>query len=220
MKLLEYGGIAALAVDPHDARRVFLSAQCINLDLGPCAPPLQSADGGATWRDLSHPPGIIVQFLFDPVLRGTVYALTLHLCASCSPGNITATVYKSTDGGTSWSPVSSGLPATGVGATTSISKLVLNVRSSGTLYAATQAGLFRTRDGGVSWSVTGLSLRVKDVAIDPWDPNVLYTATDGGSRSTKAFPTSSRRRSSSTPPGPFSMRRPCSATVGSAACTT
>ncbi|HJW14444.1 MAG TPA: hypothetical protein VJ776_07100, partial [Thermoanaerobaculia bacterium] len=110
----------------------------------------------------------------------TVYALALHLCADCSPGNITTTVYKSTDGGASWSPASSGLPSTGVALTVSVSKLVLDAKSPGTVYAATQTGLFRTRDGGASWSVTGLLSRVKDVAIDPWDSNVLYSATDGG----------------------------------------
>jgi len=177
--LLEYGGIAALAVDPRDPNRIFLSVSCINLDVGPCSPPLQSADGGATWQELGHPPGIIGQFVFDPMIRGTVYALAWHICTDCFPAFIT-TVFKTTDGGVSWSPANSGLPATGFGNTASVLKLVLDTKSPGTVYAASQAGLFRTRDGGVSWSVTGLSVSAKDVAIDPWDSSVLYAATDGG----------------------------------------
>jgi photosystem II stability/assembly factor-like uncharacterized protein len=176
-KIASLGYVSALAVDPFNRDTVYQSFTCINL-LG-CPTPVKSADGGKTWEPLplDGASGVIGQFLPDPTSAGTVYILTHELCVTCSPAGIRSNVFKSTNGGSSWSPAGSGLPVSGVMQTSfSVTRLVMD-RDPGSVYAATQRGLFRTTDGGGSWSVTGLTLSVEDLAIDPWDRDVLYAAT-------------------------------------------
>ena len=156
-RIASLGYVSALAVDPFNRDTVYQSFTCINL-LG-CPAPVKSTDGGKTWAPLplNGVSGVIGQFLPDPTSPGTVSILTSTLCATCSPASVQANVFKSTNGGASWSPAGSGLPVSGVALSSSISRLVMD-RGSADVYAATQKGLFRTTDGGGSWRVTGLTL--------------------------------------------------------------
>ena len=84
-----------------------------------------------------------------------------------------ATLYQSRDGGQSWSE--SGLSNLGVAA------LAIDRMNSSTLYVGTQgSGVFKSTDGGVSWTAvnTGLiDLSISDLAIDPQTPSTLYAGT-------------------------------------------
>ena len=91
-------------------------------------------------------------------------------------------VYKSVDGGKSW---------TNVGLETSehIAKIVVDPRDSNTVYVASQGplwrsggerGLYKTTDGGESWNlVLEISEKtgVTDLLMDPRDPDVLIAAS-------------------------------------------
>src|SRR5262249_26464013 len=49
-----------------------------------------------------------------------------------------------------------------------------------TLYAGTYGGVFKSTDGGATWTVTGLAkTNVNVLAIDPLHPSVLYAGTTG-----------------------------------------
>jgi photosystem II stability/assembly factor-like uncharacterized protein len=180
-KIAALGYVAALAVDPLNRDTVYQSFTCVNL-LG-CPAPVKSTDGGMTWAPLplDGVSGVIFQFLLDPNTAGALYIVTNSLCADCSPPGLKTAVYKSTNGGASWSPAGSGLPVSPLSISNPsipVPRLVMDRRSTA-VYAATQKGLFRTTDGGDSWSVTGLTVPVEDLAIDPRDPDVLYAATNG-----------------------------------------
>ncbi|NRB61761.1 MAG: hypothetical protein HRU40_01805 [Saprospiraceae bacterium] len=91
-------------------------------------------------------------------------------------------VYKSTDGGESWTNM-------GLKETHHIGRIVVHPQDTNTVYVAgmghlwgpnEERGLYKTTDGGVSWDKilyiddeTG----VVDIAMDPSDPEILYTAT-------------------------------------------
>ncbi len=91
-------------------------------------------------------------------------------------------VYKSIDGGKSWENV-------GLSESEHIAKIVVDPRDSNAVYVAAQGplwgsggdrGLFKTTDGGKSWTNvleidehTG----VTDLLMDPRDPDVLYAAS-------------------------------------------
>src|SRR5262249_36756698 len=64
-----------------------------------------------------------------------------------------------------------------------VTAFALDPRTSTTIYAATARGLYRTTDGGSSWSRLGTGLRdhsLLSVAVDPHSPRSLYAATDTG----------------------------------------
>src|SRR5262249_37762981 len=86
-------------------------------------------------------------------------------------------VFKSTNGGASWSAANSGLE-------TSINSLAIDPLKPSTLYAATwDRGVFKSTDAGSTWNAvnSGLTtLRVQSLVIDPKDPSRLYAGTNGG----------------------------------------
>src|SRR5207249_2244542 len=110
----------------------------------------------------------------DPQTPTTLYATSGSYVGSLFIGG----VFKSTDGGESWSAVSAGLPNLPVPA------LAIDPQTSTTLYAGTQGGgVFKSTDGGESWSDfnTGLTnLLVSSVVVDPRRPTTLYAGTQGG----------------------------------------
>jgi photosystem II stability/assembly factor-like uncharacterized protein len=91
-------------------------------------------------------------------------------------------VYRSADGGGSWENL-------GLADSQHISKIVVHPEDPATVYVASQGplwsaggerGLYKTTDGGSTWSnvlSAGEWTGVTDVVMDPRDPQVLYAAT-------------------------------------------
>ena len=136
----------------------------------------KSTDGGVTWVNARVATGVST-LAIDPQDQDTVYAATY------SSG-----VLKSTNGGASWSSVNSGLPFNKASDGSSylywVRALVVDPQNSNTVYAGTAGGgVFKSTDGGASWSAlnSGLtSLSVNALAIDPQNPNKRYVGTLGG----------------------------------------
>jgi len=106
----------------------------------------------------------------DATTPGTLYA-----------GN-SGGVFKSTDGGNTWSVTNTGLPETSY-----VSALALDPTTPGTLYAGGDAisGVFKSTDGGGTWSAADAGLPetayVSVLVLDPTTPGTLYARTgDGG----------------------------------------
>jgi PKD repeat protein len=93
-------------------------------------------------------------------------------------------LFRSTDGGVSWTPLTNGLPST------TITALKFDPASPSTFYAGTIVGLFRSTDGGASWTSLNAGLTntfVNAFAIAPGSPPTLYAGTFG--ESVFRFPT-------------------------------
>jgi hypothetical protein len=84
-------------------------------------------------------------------------------------------VFKSTNGGTNWSAVNTGLTNTYVYA------LAIDPATPTTLYAGTWGGgVFKSTNGGTNWSAVNTGLTntyVWALAIDPATPTTLYAGT-------------------------------------------
>lgn len=84
-------------------------------------------------------------------------------------------VFKSTDGGSTWNLAKQ---------LQNVYALAVDPSHSDTIYAGTNGnGVYKSPDGGITWSPhnNGLSnTGVWDVAVDPSNPSVLYTATGSG----------------------------------------
>jgi len=97
-------------------------------------------------------------------------------------------IWKSTNSGNSWSPMSDNLPQIGV------SGIAIDHANSDIIYIATgdddagdtsSVGVFKSTDGGVTWAQTGLNpgnspSSMNDIYINPTDSNMLWVATNIG----------------------------------------
>jgi photosystem II stability/assembly factor-like uncharacterized protein len=92
--------------------------------------------------------GPLLSLAVDPHTPAIVYAGTGHA------GMLVGTVFKTTNGGVDWAPANTGLPDVFVRA------LVIDPQTPSTIYAGTSgafigsvfAGMFKSIDGGMSWS--------------------------------------------------------------------
>jgi len=118
--------------------------------------------GDATsWRSLGPEGGEVRALLVDPAVEGRIFA-----------GTLGGRVFVSDDGGDSWSPVAPGLLVAW------INDLALAPGAGGTLYAATDQGVFRLPAASGVWEPASLGLppkpEVSRLAIDPRTPTTLY----------------------------------------------
>jgi photosystem II stability/assembly factor-like uncharacterized protein len=155
----------SLAVDPLDSGSVY----ALN-DRGI----LKSTDGGGSWRVVS-PQGTAddpfpYKFGWVVVAPGeggpsTVYA-----------GGNARGVFKSLDGGSTWTLATSGLFAT------SIDSLAIDPQNPITVYTGDGAGLYESPDGAVSWSATPIlpGVGVFALANDPQEPGTVYASGPNG----------------------------------------
>jgi len=141
---------------------------------------------GVAWTNVGPSPAAVEAFAVDLQGSGTVFI-----------GTISGGVRKSTDGGSTWSVVNSGLTTTG------IQTLAMDSSGPQTVYAGTGGGLFKTGDRGATWqNIPAISGAIASVATDPNHSGVVYAgvfnnlangsirkSADGGVTWTTIFPT-------------------------------
>src|SRR5438445_338958 len=194
-----YGALRWRLIGPHRGGRVLAVA---GVPGDPATFYFGAVDGGV-WR--TRNAGVTWEPLFDdepiasvgalavaPSDRSIIYVGTgeasLRSDITYGPG-----LYKSTDGGATWTPLSGhGLPAGPLG------RIGLAVGHDRRVYvligATTGAGLYRSDDGGVTWQLAGTDPRITNrnwyfcrVTVDPHNSDIVYVpnvallkSTDGG----------------------------------------
>jgi photosystem II stability/assembly factor-like uncharacterized protein len=130
---------------------------------------VKTTDGGATW---THVVSDIASVLgLAPSDPATLYAALYDKAMS-----------KSTDGGRTWSRIMIGLPqdffySYSMGGWEA-GPMAIDPASSSTVYIQKSQGLFKTIDGGVSWTqVSGITSR--SLVIDERNTRTLYAAENG-----------------------------------------
>jgi photosystem II stability/assembly factor-like uncharacterized protein len=137
----------------------------------------KSTDAGRTWQVTggsasSLPPSCCGDsedaLAVDPGRPQTLYAA------------VGDTVLATTDGGANWHPMANGLPANDV------TSLAVDPQRSRTVYASVQTDLnraksnavagaiYKTTDGGQTWSEVFSGFGVQKVAVDPARPSTVY----------------------------------------------
>ena len=128
-----------------------------------------STDGGSTWKQLQGlPQRYAAHVEFDPTNNDTFYVSFTTTAA-------TGRLFKTTNGGNSFSMIDSGLPQVPVHV------LRVDPGDAKTLYAGTDVGLYRSSDSGATWARFGTGLpavSIWDVAILP-DGSMMRIATHG-----------------------------------------
>lgn len=144
---------------------------------------LKSTDAGVTWTAVNH--GLPQTAASPPIF---ISAITIAPSGTLYVGEWGRGLFRSTDAGASWAPINRGLPVNrfsghDAGAFTSIAVDALDPSS---VYAGIEdAGVFRSTDGGDSW--TAFNAGLLDLR-DPWvtvsaQPagSTLYVGTEGSS---------------------------------------
>lgn len=100
-------------------------------------------------------------------------------------------LFKTISAGAVWFPLATDLPLSGVAgiAVNPQNPDIIYVLSGssndgvdffGKPYGAPSAGIFKTMDGGITWSSIATLTTGRDIVIDPINPNILLVATSGG----------------------------------------
>jgi photosystem II stability/assembly factor-like uncharacterized protein len=136
----------------------------------------KSTDGGARWVPLGG--GLPVPLSVATLAADPSHPSRLYL------GAYYGGLWRSTDGGASWKPGSRGLP---LGDRTPVSMVAVPGRPSGTAlavvrsaYPETPRGIFRTTNGGYSWTRLSNAPEgyVWAFAVSPSEPRTLYVSVE------------------------------------------
>jgi photosystem II stability/assembly factor-like uncharacterized protein len=188
--------ISWIVVDPNNPEVVYVAALGHLFASNPERGVFKSTDGGKSWKKILYVnagTGAIC-LAMDPSDPQVLYAAMWQMSRrhwTFSSGGPGSGIYKTTDGGASWSNISHrpGLPGGMFG------KVGLAVAPSkpNVVYALIQAdykgqagGLFRSDDAGASWKLINNSMDITQrafyymtVYVDPKDPNTIYLPNVG-----------------------------------------
>jgi photosystem II stability/assembly factor-like uncharacterized protein len=186
--------ITAILVDPKDANRVFVAAQ--GHPYGPNAERgvFRSNDGGQTFEKVLYKDENTgaADLAFDPSNPQTIYAVMW--AARVAPWEVRSGesfiaagsgIFKSTDGGSNWRPLTKGLP----GSEDGVGRIGIAVSNSDTkrVYASVEAkknaGVYASNDAGETWKLVNSDRRIggrgpgaAGIAVAPDNPDVIYVA--------------------------------------------
>jgi photosystem II stability/assembly factor-like uncharacterized protein len=194
--------IASIIVDPKDPNRLFVAAQ--GHPYGPNSERgvYRSLDGGQTFQKILYKDENVggMDLVFDPRNSQVIFA---SMWASRRPPWTVGSgyngpgsgLYKTTDGGNTWHPLTKGLP----GETEGIGRIgpAISPSDPDRLYAWVNAkkgsGIYRSDDGGESWQQMNDEERVWGrgddfgcVRVDPRNKDVIYVANTSTYKSTDA----------------------------------
>ncbi len=161
------GDGAAIAISPHNPDVIFTCGYGY-INNAYRIQTSYTTDNGLTWiRDtIMDSIARVNALIFDPfvpnrILMGgdSIYNYKLLLV--------------STDLGNTWEHTGNGL--SGI-----VYTLAASPRTPGLMYAGTNQGLYRSTDGGISWSRTGTFTMVRSLVIDPANDSLIYAGTSTG----------------------------------------
>jgi photosystem II stability/assembly factor-like uncharacterized protein len=190
--------IGKIVVDPRDSNVVFVAAQGPLWSAGGERGLYKTTDGGKTWKSVitvSENTGV-TDVVIDPSNPDTMYAASWqrrrHFYTLVNGGPESA-MYKSVDGGNTWTKLRSGLPAGDLGRI----GLAVSPVDTNVVYATVEAsgilsGIFRSPDKGATWEKMSPNIAQAmyygQIIADPknvdrvYIPNVVFQVSDDGGR--------------------------------------
>ncbi len=198
--------IARIAIDPHDPQRVLIGALGDPFRDGAERGVFRTTDGGRTWRKTLYlgPSSGVSDLVADPREGRTVFAGMWQVRREpwrLTSGGPQGGLYRSRDGGETWTKLTNGLPS---GLTGRIG-IAIAANDPQRVYAVieSKAGLlWRSDDGGDSWRMTSRDTLIDNrpfyfsrIAVDPADRDRvvalsvrLSESRDGGATFAKIAP--------------------------------
>lgn len=199
MGLREVGQIATIRVSPINPDEAFVAALGNPFKDNDERGVFRTRDGGKTWtKILFKSPSLGAADLeFQPGHPNVIFATLWHglrkpwTIVSGSPASAGAGIYKSTDGGETWSKLGGGLPSELVGR----ANLALSNAAPNRVYALVEAkpgaGLYRSDDLGTTWTLVNGQGRLitrpfyyDTLGVDPNKPDTIWIGNESWVRST------------------------------------
>ncbi len=194
--------IPRISIDPTNPNRAFVAVLGHPYGPNPERGIYRTTDGGKTWQKVLYKDeytggGDVQVAPNDP---NTIYANLWDAqhgpWENSSFTGPNSGLFKSTDGGNTWKPLTKGLPTAADG----LGRIGISISQSNPnrLYIIVQANrgnaLYRSDDAGESWTVSSTDNRIvgkaddmSAPAVDPKNPDIVYSAntvawksTDGG----------------------------------------
>jgi photosystem II stability/assembly factor-like uncharacterized protein len=191
--------IGRIAIDPRNPDVVFVAATGPLFGSGGERGLYKTTDGGKTWKAVikgdadTGANDVRISYSDPDIMYASMYQRRRTACC-VNGGGPGSAIFKSTDGGETWTKLTGGLPGSPLG------RISLDVfrGSSNIVYAEIEgaggggggagggrggadagvSGLYRTDDGGASWrkvsSVNPRPLYFSQVRIDPTTPDRVY----------------------------------------------
>jgi len=193
--LPESGAIGSMAVHPRDPDLVYVAALGHPFGKNPDRGVYRSRDGGSTWEHvlfLNDSTGA-VSLAMNPANPQIIYAGMWR--AERKPwtlisGGPESGLYKTTDGGDTWTKLDGGLPQGMVGKVTASVSRANPDRVWAMMEAEPGNGLYRSDDGGGTWTfltnesrLTSRAWYYHHVVADPVDEDRVYILNVGFFRS-------------------------------------
>jgi photosystem II stability/assembly factor-like uncharacterized protein len=175
------GRVRALAVHPSDPMTVYIGVAAGGI--------WKTTNGGTSWTALGDTLASLSfgAIAIDPSNPNTVYAGAGEIMWSFNPNIYDGRgLYKSTDGGATWTQITNG-----IGSTTHFGAIQVSPHNSNNVFAAlgsgywhlgnlSNEGIWRSTDAGVTWTRTLNVSDAFDVIVDPISPTNVYAAIGGG----------------------------------------
>ncbi|MEM7085562.1 MAG: T9SS type A sorting domain-containing protein [Bacteroidota bacterium] len=210
--LPDVGSIGKVLIDPNDDNTIFVGA------MGPLFRDdnnrgvYRSTDAGTTWSQVFFVSDVagVIDMAIHPTDGNIVYAASwerIRRPEFRQYGGAGSGLHRSTDGGDTWTEMTSGLPTS----PTQKGRISIDISQSNpnVLYAryadanGSIQGVYRTANGGDSWTEVnssqlnniGFHWWFRGIFVDPTDENIIYNvdfvvqkSTDGGNNWSIAFP--------------------------------
>jgi len=210
--LPDVGSIGKIVLHPTNDAIIWVGAMGPLFKDDPNRGVYKSTDGGNTWQQtlfVSNTTGV-VDMAIDPTNGDIVYAASwdrVRRPQFRQYGGEGSGLYKSVDGGVTWTEMTNGLPS----APSEKGRISIDIAESNpqVLYAryadaaGNIQGAYKTQDAGATWTTinssqltdAGFHWWFQGIVVDPTDENTIYNvdfevqkSTNGGNSWSSAFP--------------------------------
>jgi photosystem II stability/assembly factor-like uncharacterized protein len=189
--LRDVGQISTIRINPSNPDEVFVAATGNPFKYSADRGVYRTRDGGKTWKKILFVNATLgaadLEFQADD--PKTLYASMWHGIRhpwTITSGSTDGGIYKSVDGGDSWTKLGGGLPTGLFGR----SNIGVSAAAPGRLYALIEAkpgmGLYRSEDRGATWALVNSEERLTTrpfyyttLGVDPNNADVVFVGNEG-----------------------------------------
>ncbi len=189
--LRDVGQIATVRIHPNDPDTVFVAAQGNPFVASAERGVYRTTDGGKTWKNVLHVSDELgaADIELQPGNPNVIFACIWH--GQRKPwtiisGSTDGGIYKSVNGGDTWSKLTAGLPDQLFGR----SNVAISASKPNRIYALIEAkpgsGLYRSEDAGATWelinhsaSLTTRPFYYSTLGVDPNNSDIVYVGDEG-----------------------------------------